>query len=195
MKLRGGLWIAGATVAMLCPGQLVTGTDRPATKEAGISLTAGQTEYLTHEPILVTARLHDRGFALQPGPGACKGKALRFEVTPAVKARKSAQPLPLEAKGADLPATIRTYDLLEWFDFPAEGSWTVQMVVEQDGKVLKSAPLKVSIHRPAKGGKEQPAVDRLHHLPWSNYTVNAFCGDTFDLVKQWPQSRLAPPTR
>ena len=27
----------------------------------------------------------------------------------------------------------RTYDLLEWFQFPAEGSWTVQAVVERRG--------------------------------------------------------------
>src|SRR5262249_28156849 len=72
-----------------------------------------------------------------------------------------------------------------------EGSWTVKAVVENNGITFESAPLKVSIARPAKGAKEQSAVDRLHHLPWSNYTTNAFCGDCFDLVKQWPDSRLA----
>jgi hypothetical protein len=191
MRLRSGLWAALAA-ALLGAGQLVTSADGPAAKGEALKLVAGQTEYLTHEPVLVTARLHDRsGFALQAGPGECKGKVLRFDITPAVKARKGAQPLPLEAKGADLPATIRTYDLLEWFEFPAEGTWTVQLVLEQDGNALRSDPLKVTILRPGKGDKEQAAVGRLHHLPWSNYTTNAFCGDTFDLVKQWPQSRLA----
>jgi TolA-binding protein len=34
-------------------------------------------------------------------------------------------------------------------------------------------------------------VDRIHHIPWSNYITNAFCGDTFDVVKRWPDSRMA----
>jgi hypothetical protein len=192
MRLRHGLWAALAAAALLGAGQPVSSADGPVAKGEALQLVAGQTEYLTHEPILVTARLHDRsGFALQAGPGECKGKALRFEVTPPVKANKSGESLPLEAKGAGLPATVRTYDLLEWFQFPAEGTWTVQIVVERDGKTLKSAPLKITIRRPDKGDKEQAAVGRLHHLPWSNYTKNAFCGDTFDLVKQWPESRLA----
>ena len=34
-------------------------------------------------------------------------------------------------------------------------------------------------------------VDRIHHTPWSNYVTDAFCGDTFDVVKRWPDSKMA----
>jgi hypothetical protein len=195
MRWQRGIWAAAAAAALLCAGQLVTNAGAPArVKARGDALTvlAGQTDYLTHEPILVTARLQTTTKAqLPPGPGKAGDTTLSFEITPTVKARKGAKPLPLETEAATLPANIRTYDLLEWFEFPAEGSWTVLTVVEQNGKVLKSAPLKVAIRRPGKGDKEQNPVNRLHHLPWSNYTTNAFCGDCFDLVKQWSDSRLA----
>ncbi len=192
MKLHRTLWAAAAALALLGAGQLVTSADPPAGAVQGLSLAAGQKDYLTQEPILVTARLRAPGGAALPAaPGKGAKGTLRFEVTPALKARPNAKPLPLEAQGADLPATIRTYDLVEWFQFPAEGSWTMQAVFEHDGATLKSAPVALAIARPAKGSKEQNPVGRLHHLPWSNYTANAFCGDCFDLVKQWPDSRLA----
>lgn len=35
------------------------------------------------------------------------------------------------------------------------------------------------------------AVARVHHIPWSNYETNAFRGDTFDVVKKWPDSKPA----
>jgi hypothetical protein len=190
MKPYRGLW-AALTVALLSAGQTAA-AGQPAAKGSGVELVAGRTEFLTHEPILVTARVTDRsGAILRASLGACKGKSLAFEITPAVKARKSASPLPLEGRAEGELVTVRTYDLLEWFEFPAEGSWTVRVVVGHNGAELKSAPLKITLRRPAKGDKEQAAVGRLHHLPWSNYTTNAFCGDTFDLVKQWPASRLA----
>ncbi len=186
MNWQRGLW-AAAAMALVGAGLSARagGGDK-------LSLAAGQAEYLTHEPILVTLRLAGSGdFGLRHEPGACKGKEFHFEITPALKARKGGQTLPLEGKGMDRTATVRTYDLLEWFEFPAEGTWTVRAVVMNAGKELKSDPLKVTVRRPARGSKEVAAVGRLHHLPWSNYTTNAFCGDTFDLVKQWPDSRLA----
>ena len=189
-RLHRGLW-AGAALTLLAAGQLVTSADPPV-NSAPLVLTAGQKEFLTQEPILVTVGVENRrGAVLPASPGKASEATLRFEVRPAVKPRPNAKPLPLEAKAADLPATIRTYDLLEWFQFPAQGSWTVQAIVEHKGTTLRSVPLPVAIARPAKGSKEQNPVDRLHHTPWSNYTTNAFCGDCFDLVKQWPDSRLA----
>src|SRR5262249_2435034 len=101
------------------------------------------------------------------------------------------KPLPVEAKGEGLPVAVRTYDLLEWYEFPAEGSWTVRLVAGENGKTVKSAPLKITLRRPAKDDKEHGPADRLPHPPWSTATTNAFCGDTFDLVKRWPESRLA----
>jgi hypothetical protein len=185
------MWAVGAALALFCAGQMVTSADPPV-NSAPLILKAGQKDFLTQEPILLTVQVDGpRGTVLPAGPGKVGDTTLRFEVSPAVKARPNAKPLPLEAKGADLPATIRTYDLLEWFQFPAQGSWTVQAIVEHKGTTLRSVPLPVTIGRPAKGDKEQNPVDRLHHTPWSNYTTDAFCGDCFDLVKQWPDSRLA----
>src|SRR6266545_5987675 len=188
MRLHRGIWVVA--LALLCTGRMGTSADGPA-GTVPLSLTASQKDFLTQEPILLTARLAQAGVVLPPGPGKLGETTLRFEVTPAVKVRPNAKPLPLETRGADLPATLRTYDLLEWFQFPAEGTWIVQAIVEHKGAILKSTPLKIVIARTAKGDKEQHAVERLHHIPWSNYTTDAFCGDCFDLVKQWPDSRLA----
>src|SRR6266545_761891 len=188
MRLHRGIWVVA--LALLCTGRMGTSADGPA-GTVPLSLTASQKDFLTQEPILLTARLAQAGVVLPPGPGKLGETTLRFEVTPAVKVRPNAKPLPLETRGADLPATLRTYDLLEWFQFPAEGTWIVQAIVEHKGAILKSTPLKIVIARTAKGDKEQHAVERLHHIPWSNYTTDAFCGDCFDLVKQWPASRLA----
>jgi hypothetical protein len=189
MKLHRAFWAVGAALTFLGAAQLATRANPPpATAGPGVSLSVDGKAFLTQEPILATVRVQARGAVLPAAPGE---GSLRFEITPAVKPRANAKPLPLEGEGAELPATVRTYDLVEWFQFPVEGTWTVKAVAEHNGTTLESAPLKISIARPAKGAKEQSAVDRLHHLPWSNYTTNAFCGDCFDLVKQWPDSRLA----
>src|SRR5262249_12094753 len=133
----------------------------------------------------------DAKVTLPSAPGKNAEGTLRFESKPAVKARKGAKALPLEAQGADLKVQVRRYDLLEWFDFPAEGgTWTVHAVFEHNGSTLTSAPITVKITRPSKGDAEFGPVDRLHHMPWSNYTRDAFCGDTQDVVKRWPKSRL-----
>jgi hypothetical protein len=188
MKFHRGLW--SVALAGLCAAGL--GVDAGGRPDARLVLVAGQNDFLAQEPILVTARLEGvSGATLPAGPGKAGDTWLRFEIVPPVKLRSGAKPLPLEEKGANLPATARTYDLLEWFQFPAQGSWTVRAVVERKGAVLAAAPLKVTITRPAKDDREHGPVDRLHHIPWSNYTTNAFCGDCFDLVKNWPRSRLA----
>jgi hypothetical protein len=170
--------------------------DKVESKET-LHLSAGQKEFLWLEPVLVTVRIEGlRGAALPAVPGAGKsaksGKAgtLRFEVDPVVKPRPGARPLPLEAQADDVQT--RHYDLSEWFTFPDKGGpWTVRAVFEHQGTRLVSTPVSVSLRRPTKGDAEHDPVARIHHTPWSNYDTNAFCGDTFDLVKQWPQSRLA----
>jgi TolA-binding protein len=191
MKLQCCLCAAILFSTLVVADQALSTTDQPGTTDANVGLSLDQKNFLTQEPILVTVQVGERGATLPAGPGKSGGTTLRFEISPPVKARPGAKPLPLEAKGADLPATIRTYDLLEWYQFPAQGSWTVQAIVEHNAATSKSVPVQITIARPARGDKEQSPVDRLHHMPWSNYTTNAFCGDCFDLVKQWPQSHLA----
>jgi hypothetical protein len=174
-------------------GALVSGAERPAAAADSIQLRAAQKEHLSLEPILVTARLEG---AAQPGLPAAPGKgpagSLRFEIKPALKARSGGKPLPLEARAAKGDVRVRTYDLLEWFQFPAAGgSFTVRAVFEHKGGSLTSEPVAFTIRRPAKGDAEWGPVDRIHHTPWCNYDTNAFCGDTFDVVKRWPKSKLA----
>jgi hypothetical protein len=131
----------------------------------------------------------DLGLPAAPGQG--KTGSLRFEVDPAVKARPKGIALPLEAQATAANIQARLYDLSEWFPFPDKGTWKVRAVVEHGGKTLRSAPITVTMRKPAKDDTEQQPVGRIHHTPWSNYEANAFCGDTFDLVKSWPSSRLA----
>ena len=179
-----------AAVLVLAAGP-AAGGDVPIGERGALQLTGAQKEYLTHEPILVTARLLTASpqWRLPPGSGKNAAGTIRFEVTPAVKERPGARPLPFEA--AQASGSQRVYDLLECLQLPAEGTFTVRLVLEQGSGRLKSDPITFSLRRPGKGDPEQGPVDRLHHLPWSNYVENAFCGDTFDLVKSWPKSRLA----
>jgi hypothetical protein len=165
--------------------------DKPANKDA-LHLTAGQKEFLSLEPILVDVRVQGKqDCALPASPGQSKTGTLRFEVEPAVKPRPKAKPLPLESEAAGKNIRSRLYDLSEWFLFPDNGTWKVRAVFEHKGTTLRSEPVSVTIRKPGKGDKEQQPVARIHHTPWSNYESNAFCGDTFDTVKNWPASRLA----
>jgi hypothetical protein len=189
--MRCRLFASVTAGALLLAGVLAAGAERPAAAREALQLRAGQKEFLALEPILVTVRLDDPSpGGLPPAPG--KG-TLQFEVKPAVKPRPGGKPLPLEALAAKSGARVRTYDLLEWFQFPADGGpYTVRAVCEHKGGTLTSAPVTFTIRRPAKGDPEAGPVDRIHHTPWSNYDTNAFCGDTFDVVKRWPKSKLAP---
>lgn len=158
----------------------------------GLKLSAAQTEFLRQEPILVTLRAE--GDAAATGlPAAVGGesaaRSLRFEVEPAVKPRKGAKPLPEEARTES--AAARKYDLLEWFEFPGSGTFTVRAVYESAGARFASAPVTVTLRTPKAGDPDADAVARIHHVPWSNYETNAFCGDTADVVKRWPESKLA----
>ena len=175
---------------VLAAGFTVPGTaaDRPSETKSSLDLTAAQTEFLPLEPILITLHVESEGAALPAGPGTSKTGTLRFEVAPAVKPRSGAKPLPLERQVTD--AQVRRYDLFEWFQFPA-GTFTVRAVLEQKGTKLTSAPVQFTIRKVAKGDREEQPVARIHHTPWCNYDTEKFCGDTFDLVKTWPNSRLA----
>jgi hypothetical protein len=181
-----------AGLALLASG-LSASAERPARAKDALQLRVAQKELVSLEPILVTAQWEGQAArGLPPGPVKGDNLSFRFEIKPAVKALAKGKPLPLEARAATGTVRVRTYDLREWFQFPAEGgSFTVRAVVEDKGRPLASAPVAFTIRRPAKGDAEWGPVDRIHHTPWSNYDTNAFCGDTFDVVKRWPKSRLA----
>lgn len=151
-----------------------------------VRLSAGQGEFLWQEPIFVRVEAP----TAEGLPAAPVSGALRFEIEPAVKPRPNAKPLPQEAREAS--AKARDFDLLEWFQFPEQGgTWTVRAVLEQGGNRIASAPITVAVHKPGAKEADFPAMARLHHMPWSNYDTNKFCGDTFDVVKNWPDSRFA----
>ena len=175
-------------VTATCAALLVGGTS--ARGDESLNLVADESELLRVEPILVTLQLESDEFAALPSqPGKTDAGELRFEIEPAVEPRDGAKPLPLEARVSD--AETRNYDLLEWYQFPGEGKFTVRAVFERDGVKLSSKPITFSIKNPGKDDAELPPVARIHHPPWCNYGTNKFCGDTFDLVNRWPDSRLA----
>src|SRR4029077_16582377 len=76
--------------------------------------------------------------------------------------------------------------------FPAEGTFTLRAVIRNGDQEATSATASIVLRSPGKGDFERTAGDRLHPLPWSNYCTDCFCGDTFDVVKSWPKSRLVP---
>ena len=92
---------------------------------------------------------------------------LSFEIKPTVKARSAAKPLPLEAQSSAKKA--RLFDLLEWYQFPAEGEFTVTAVITNGETAVKSKPIVVTLRKPDKKDSEAGPVDRIHHVPWSNY--------------------------
>ncbi len=181
----------GAGLALVLTATLAVAADKNGSAKEGLHLTAPQKDYLWLEPMLVTVRLDAKGVDdLPAAPATGKGGTLRFEVEPALQPRKGAKPLPTEARVA-AKARTRRYDLTEWFAFPDKGgTFTVRAVVEHDGTTLTSAPLTVTLRKPAKGDAEHEPMARIHHTPWSNYDTSAFCGDCFDVVKRWPQSRF-----
>lgn len=176
------IWLLAITL-FLIPAHVGAGE-----ASGGLTLVVPQKEYLTFEPILVAVQA-PKGVANLPAALDDKGP-VRFEISPAVKRRAGAKPLPVEAKAA--MARTRVYDLLEWYAFPAEGSFTIRASFENGATAVTSATVSIVLRRPAKEDSERTAVERLHHLPWSNYCSDKFCGDTFDVVKQWPKSRLVP---
>lgn len=158
--------------------------------DSPVGLTLTQKEFVWLEPMIATVRVAgEKPVALPAGPE--EGR-LRFVIEPEVKRRTDAKPLYVESRAAHLQVNLRRYDLFEWFSFPQKGgTWTVKAVVTHDGSEVTSQPIRFSMAPVAKGHDDYLAMRRLHHPPWSNYEVNKFCGDTFDLVKQWPTSRLA----
>jgi len=171
-------------------GLILTGAATAADKET-LQFNCGQKEFLSLEPILVTVRAPGNG-SLPAVPGKGKGGTLRFSIEPAVNPRKAAKPLPLEGQTGEASVSSRRYDLFEHFAFPDKGgTWTVRAVLDREGGALTSEPISITIRKPAANDKEQQPVARIHHTPWSNYDKDKFCGDTFDLVKSWPDSRLA----
>jgi hypothetical protein len=177
------LWLSVVGLGVLLCARVLAGSDEASPR---LRLVAEQKEFLTLEPILVTVQGTNKQVqSLPPGPG----KLLRFDVKPALKPRGGAKPLPVE--GRVDAASKRTYDLLEWFQFPAEGAFTVQAVIDNGDSVVASDTVSITLRRPGKTDAEWGPVDRLHHIPWSNYVTDAFCGDTFDVVKRWPDSKLA----
>jgi hypothetical protein len=184
------LAVAVAWAVATTPG--LAGDPSAKTKEA-LHLTADQKEFIWLEPILVNVRVDsDRTTGLPSILGSSKQGTLSLKVDPPLKARPGAKPLPLESQGAAIDASCRHYDLFEWFLFPEKGgTWKVQAVFEQKGSTLTSDTITVTVRKPDKKDGEADPVARIHHVPWSNYDTNAFCGDTFDLVQKWPKSRLA----
>jgi hypothetical protein len=186
VSLAVGLALAAAPAPSRAAGS-------SAKTKAALHLTAAQKDFLWLEPILVTVRVESKQApGLPAGLGQGKTGTLRLKIDPPLKPRPKAKPLPLEGQGAAINVSCRRYDLTEWFQFPANGgTWKVRAVYEFKGGTLTSAPLTVTVRKPDKKDAEFEPVARIHHTPWSNYDTNAFCGDTFDLVKRWPKSRLA----
>jgi hypothetical protein len=186
MTMKARLCLTACGLVALLAAQGTTRGDEPSQGQRTLVLSAAQADHLTLEPILVTVQLSGKDVTLPAGPD--KGP-LQFQITPAVKPRKSAKPLPLEDKVARAPR--RRYDLLEWYQFPAEGTFKIQAIVNDGITKVTSQAVTITIRRPGKQDAEWGPVDRLHHVPWSNYVTDSFCGDTFDVVKRWPESKLA----
>jgi hypothetical protein len=179
------------SLVILLASGLAASADNPAKAMDTIILEGAQKQYLRLEPILLTVRLDSAAIPGLPAEvGNKSNSTLSFEITPAVKARSGAKALPLEARATKGTVQVRTYDLQEWFQFPAEGSLTVRAILEHKGSKVSSAPITLAIVKLAKTDAEFGPVDRIHHLPWTNYDTNSFCGDTFDVVKRWPKSKL-----
>ena len=178
--------LAACVLAMLLAADATTRGDDASQNPSKLVVSAAQKDHLNKEPILVTVRVGSQVAGL---PAGLDKGPLQFQITPAVKPRKNAKPLPLEDKIES--ASTRRYDLLEWYEFPAEGTFQIQAVVKDDSAQVTSDAVTITIRNPDKQDAEWGPVDRLHHLPWSNYATEKFCGDTFDAAKQWPNSQLA----
>jgi hypothetical protein len=184
MKATLRLTACGLVAVLAVP--VTTRGEEASDGKKALVLSAAQADHLTLEPILVTVHLSGKDATL---PAGLEKGPLQIQITPAVKLRQGAKPLPLEGKVDSAPR--RCYDLLEWYQFPAEGTFKVQAIVGDGSAKVTSPAVTITIRRPGKQDAEWGPVDRLHHMPWSNYVTDCFCGDTFDVVKRWPESKLA----
>jgi hypothetical protein len=187
MNMRS-VWLGVGVACLLSANVAPASADD---ERGGLRLTAGQTDFLRQEPILVTLRSEGDSPRELPASLGDEGPSpiLRFEIEPAVKPRKGGKPLPAESRTGT--SMTRKYDLLEWYQFPGSGTFSVRAVYERAGTQLTSGPVTITLRTPKKGEADFDAVARIHHIPWSNYETNAYCGDTFDVVKRWPDSALA----
>lgn len=85
------------------------------------------------------------------------------------------------------------YNVLDYYWYTEEYAGDIEITVnaEIDGDNLVSEPISVTVEEPA-ADDDIDALDRLHHFPWINYLPDRYCGDTFDLVDEWPESAFAP---
>jgi hypothetical protein len=185
MTMKAKLCLTACGLVAVLAMAVTTWGGEPAQGKKTLVLSA-QADLLTFEPILVNVQLSGKGASL---PAGLDKGPLQFQITPAVKLRQGAKPLPLEGKVENAPS--RCYDLLEWYQFPAEGTFKIQAIVADGSAKVTSPAVTITIRRPDKQDAEWGPVDRLHHMPWSNYVTDCFCGDTFDVVKRWPDSKLA----
>jgi hypothetical protein len=186
MTMKARLCLAACSLVALLAAHGTTRGDEAPQGQRALVLSAAQADHLTSEPIVVTVQFSGKSATL---PASLDKGPLQFQITPVVKLRKGAKPLPLEDRVDSAP--MRRYDLLEWYQFPPEGTFKVHAVVNDGGAKVTSQAVTISIRRPGKQDAEWGPVDRLHHVPWSNYATDCFCGDTFDVVKRWPESKLA----
>jgi hypothetical protein len=176
-------------MAWILPGIQTAAADKRDPPAPELRLEAHASDFIWNEPILVTVLLAHGGGSLPAVPQ--RSGELWFEWNPVLTARPGAKPLPLQALPG-LGVHRRVFDLLEWYQVPdAGGTWTVAAVYNHAGTILRSSPIKVTVRKPSATEADAEAAARLHHIPWSNYETDKFCGDTFDLVDKWPESRLA----
>jgi hypothetical protein len=157
----------------------------PARSESpSLRLKAARADLLVGEPayLLVTAAGEARVL-----PASADGD-LRFVLDRPQSERKRPA-----AASATLPSPAE-YDLLESYSLTQPGEYTVRAVLKTPAGTLESNPVTLRIDAPSTSD-DKAALDRLHHFPWSNYVADKFCGDTFDLVAKWPDSRYAPYAR
>src|SRR5262245_39924626 len=125
MTMIARICLAACGLVALLAANATTWGNEPSQSQGMLVLSAAQADHLSKEPILVTVQESGTLATLQAG---LDQGPLQFQITPAVKLRKNAKPLPLEDKVKS--ASRRQYDLLEWYEFPTEGTFQIQAVLK-----------------------------------------------------------------
>ncbi len=141
------------------------------------------------EPMLVTVSLNGADKDLLPRL-ATPGSSLSFHFnTEMIKPGILDNP-DTAREGEIQVGNVVLYNVLDCYSCSDDFAGSLQLRAElaYEGKVIKSDIVSLQISRPPEGD-EREAFQRLHHFPWANYYTSKYCGDTFDLVARWPESR------
>ncbi len=158
-----------------------------------IEITIDQKEFMQGEPQLLTVKLSEdlvEKKTVLPRALFKKTNLTLIFAEPVEPMQKPEDQAIVAIPKQDFYKGIAAYLINNYFNTHTPATYTLKAVLKTPEGSIESKAITYTVHA-ADSSLEEEAFGRLHHFPWANYVSNKYCGDTFDLVHRWPESRLA----